>query len=155
MPVSLYTIEIPAVHAGDQTISSMYDWWFYAERGHGLWPEARPVKGSAQTRIHDRRLPSAYVVDAISFTDTKAWARALHSYVAMHEWKLVVPPADDIYPISPMVHYPLHELVHRVEGCDSGISDTRLLMLVSLEEQNTIGYTRANPFRGVTLAPPR
>ena len=157
MPVSLYTIEIPAVHAGDQTISSMYDWWFYADTsGSAIHKEARRVRGSTKPKLHDRLLPSQYVKEACQLALKLCWTKALHSYVAMHEWKLVVPRNRyTLATVDPSVHMPLHELVHRVVGCESGISDECLLMLLTEEEQSIVGYTRTNPFRGVPLAPPR
>lgn len=148
MSVSLYTVEIPATHAGDQTVSSLYDWWFYAELGCMLGPHARQVRGSNRSPKHDRKLTSSYVSEAIQHCGRLDWAHALHSYVAMHEWKMVVGHYAPAWtPISPLVHSPLHELVHRTVGCESGISDEHLLKLVTREEQGIVGYTRANPFR--------
>ena len=154
--ISLYAIDITARHKGDITVSSKYDWWFYAEVGAPQWPDARRVKGTSRHPTHDRELTSEYARKAIHFQGRARWAHALHSYVAMHEWKLVVAAfKKDRKPISPKVHRPLHELVHRVEGCESGISDEHLLALVLAEEQAIVGYTRANPFRKVANAKTR
>jgi hypothetical protein len=158
MSVGLYTIEVPALHKGDQTVSNKYDWWFYAEDGYTgyLSVESRLQPGTHGTPAHDRLLPSMYLTTAIVLQGRPDWARALHSYVAMHEWKIIVPGYEpDWRPISPAVHRPLHELVHRVDNGESGISDDYLLKLVIAEEREIVGYTRDNPFRKEHNAPPR
>ena len=131
MIVHRYTLTIPALIPGDQTISSEYHWWFYATPQFGGLPEAARTP-LCEFPEYDDKLPSVWLSEAMQGKPTpRKWARALHAYVAMAEWGLIVPPVTSSWGCSsPLVHAPLHELVHRVAGTESGVSDARVLYWV-------------------------
>lgn len=145
--VSLYTIEIAAEEPGDIVTSPMYDWWFYATPLYRGYPTARRVSGSSGTDHHDRMLPSDYA-------KSKDWPSALHGYVAMYEWGSIFHPTVLMRP-SAKVHMPLHELAHRVDKVESGLSDEVLIEMIKQKERSLVGYTRGNPFTGEHNASPR
>lgn len=144
--VGLYVLEVKAEKDADVATSMMYDWWFYATHDYQNYPNARRVQGSVNAIDHDRVLPSEFAAAA-------EWTDALHGYVAMYEWASIFHPESPY--LSPKVHMPLHELVHRVDKCESGLSDAVLVEMIRQKERSLVGYTRMNPFAKVDNATPR